>query len=292
MKRKIKKFLVKSIINLTLKVNKHQVYKTQEIFFSELQEKYTSPSEYGYDKISTWTRAAQRFMTILKLANGTISTESGYFLDAACGDGMLGILAESFGMHSYLVDLEDWRDERAKRLPFSVQDLENLHHYDSNSFDIVSSFNAFEHVTDPQRAFEELIRVCRPGGYIFLEFGPLYHGPWGLHAYRSLHMPYPQFLFSKDFILTKLDELGIYDLGKKVTELQPLNQWKYSQFVSLWTDHPDCELIMQKRIKNEDHTNVIIKYPRAFQGRGLTFEDLTTQGIQVLIKKRNSVDQQ
>jgi demethylmenaquinone methyltransferase / 2-methoxy-6-polyprenyl-1,4-benzoquinol methylase len=41
-------------------------------------------------------------------------------------------------------------------------------------FDLVCSFNAFEHVTDPEAVLREAIRVTKPGGAIYLLFGPLY----------------------------------------------------------------------------------------------------------------------
>jgi SAM-dependent methyltransferase len=214
MKRKITKLLTRAILKVNLKGKKNDFYN-QDVLFKNLQANTAPLPEYGYDKTTTWTRAAQRFINILKSFDSISLNEKCAFLDAGCGDGMLGILAESFGMKPYLVDMEDWRDERAKRLPLSIQRLEKLDKFDSNIFDLVSSFNTFEHLSDPKIAFEELIRVCKPGGFIFLEFGPIYHGPWGLHAYRSLHMPYPQFLFTEEFTLKKLADLGIYDLGKK-----------------------------------------------------------------------------
>ncbi len=38
----------------------------------------------------------------------------------------------------------------------------------SNSFDIVSCFNALDHVDDPECALGEMSRICRPGGRILL----------------------------------------------------------------------------------------------------------------------------
>lgn len=40
--------------------------------------------------------------------------------------------------------------------------------YDDQSFDVVMSAYVLEHLSDPQRALKEMIRVLKPGGMVFL----------------------------------------------------------------------------------------------------------------------------
>lgn len=47
------------------------------------------------------------------------------------------------------------------------QDMTNLS-YDSNTFDIVYCGNALDHCINPRAAISEMIRVCKPGGWILL----------------------------------------------------------------------------------------------------------------------------
>jgi ubiquinone/menaquinone biosynthesis C-methylase UbiE len=278
-KRKILRFFVARLLKIPTPPNTSH----PESHFLYLQEMFPPLPEYGYDKFSTWSRAVKRTTFALNQLN--IREPGMNILDAACGDGMLGVLLNSYGHQTLLTDMEDWRDIRAKPLPFYQQRLEYLRDFKSNQFDLIFSFNSFEHLSDPKTAFNELLRVCKPGGNIYLEFGPLYHGPWGLHAHRSLRMPYPQFLFLEEFTNRKLRELGIDDLGRKSEQLQPLNKWKYADFTRLWAENSLCKVVFQKRETNEDHLQVVIRYFRAFRGRNIDYLDLTTQGISVFIQK-------
>ena len=104
-------------------------------------------------------------------------------------------------------------------------------------------------------------------------------------AALTLHMPYPQFLFSAEFIDRQLERLGIEDLGGKRTSLQPLNRWRLSQFRDLWT-RSGCE-VMRCDVAWVDasHLRVVTEFPEAFRGRGLAVEDLLAQSITVLLRK-------
>jgi ubiquinone/menaquinone biosynthesis C-methylase UbiE len=53
-------------------------------------------------------------------------------------------------------------------VPVEKQDMERLT-YDDESFDIVHCVNALDHVEDPRLALEEMHRVCKPGGSIYLK---------------------------------------------------------------------------------------------------------------------------
>lgn len=52
-------------------------------------------------------------------------------------------------------------------IPIEYQDMENLT-YPDESFDIVHVVNALDHTENPQKAVEELKRVCKKGGFVYL----------------------------------------------------------------------------------------------------------------------------
>jgi ubiquinone/menaquinone biosynthesis C-methylase UbiE len=250
--------------------------------FTNLSERWGPRPEYGYDPVSTWKRATSRSLTLLDLQGIRVPGKS--VLDVGAGDGMLGAALAAFGHSVSLVDQEDWRHEQAKSVAFKAADCCRQLPYESNSFDLVCSYNSFEHFPTPDTVYAEMVRVTKPGGWIHAEFNPLYSSPWGLHAYRTLRMPYTQFLFSEEFILQKLDELGIWDLGKKRVELQFLNKWRLSQFDSLWA-RPGCVVVTNHRMIDSEELQLVLEYPEAFQGRELTVEDLTVSGVTVSIRK-------
>ena len=54
------------------------------------------------------------------------------------------------------------------------------------SVDVCYSSNVHEHVPDPPRMLDEMVRVTRPGGIIFVSFTPWW-SPWGGHETAPWH---------------------------------------------------------------------------------------------------------
>lgn len=58
--------------------------------------------------------------------------------------------------------------------------------FEQESFDLVCAFDVIEHVEDDHTAIEELVRVCKPGGYIMITV-PAYAFLWGPHDIINQH---------------------------------------------------------------------------------------------------------
>jgi SAM-dependent methyltransferase len=56
----------------------------------------------------------------------------------------------------------------------------------TGAFDVTYSSNVAEHVPDPWRLADELVRVTRPGGVVFLSY-TVWFGPWGGHETAPWH---------------------------------------------------------------------------------------------------------
>lgn len=56
----------------------------------------------------------------------------------------------------------------------------------ADSVDVAFSSNLIEHVVDPQRVADELLRVTRPGGVVFLSYTN-WLSPWGGHETSPWH---------------------------------------------------------------------------------------------------------
>lgn len=253
-----------------------------ETLFELLQKRFSPAGNYGYDAYSTWERGFERARNLLKKTG--LTTPGIKFFEAGCGDGMVGKAMDSYGHEVMLSDLDDWRDSRVADLAFLQADLGQRIPIPDDQFDLIVSYNTFEHLQDPAQAFRELYRICKPGGMLYIDFGPLYCSPWGLHAYHSLHMPYLQFLFSENFIRDKLHELGFNDLGKTRDDLQPLNRWRSTQFEHLFKGS-EGEIVSYEKYEVDTYLSLVLEYPWAFQQQELTIEDLTTQALRVLIRK-------
>lgn len=71
-------------------------------------------------------------------------------------------------------------DNIVKRVDFLVADGAHLP-FKHNSFDSVISNDTFEHLYDPQGTVSEIKRVVKLGGHFCINFGPLWHSPFGSH---------------------------------------------------------------------------------------------------------------
>jgi SAM-dependent methyltransferase len=254
-----------------------------ETDFARLQAEFSGVPEYGYDPHSIWKRAAERALIVSELPPD--KNKCSRVLEVGCGDAMTGYLLSVHGHDVVVSDMDDWRDPRAHSLNFCKRILEDGLPYPSASFDLIFTYNAFEHFADPAKCFAELTRLTKPGGTAYLSFGPLYASPWGMHAWSSLKMPFCQYLFSEQFILQQLRKTGVNDLGKQLDALQPLNKWRYHQFVQMWSNS-QWKVLELATWAPDEFLPLIKRYPECFSGRGLNYDDVTIQAINVTLRRQ------
>ena len=253
-----------------------------EAAFDALQGQYEQWwPQYDFDSYNTGRRAYERAISFLRLE--LLRQPGRDVLEVACGDGMSGTALSVYGHQITLLDYEDWRDSRALGQLFIQADMARPIMLPDATYDFIFSFNAFEHIPNPALATNELVRLLRPGGAIWLDFNPLYGSPLGMHAF-SFRMPYPQFLFSDELIQSKLKTHNVNDLGRQMETLQPLNRWRPSQFRELWR-RGDCTLVEYEETTDFSHLPVVLQYAQAFRGRGLLPDDLVVSGMHVVLQK-------
>ena len=88
-------------------------------------------------------------------------------LEVGCGDGFVLKALESKGTELYGIDISPKRVERAKRLVPSAKvyevNAETLP-FENNCFNVTVCSEALEHIENPQKAVEEMIRVTKEPG--------------------------------------------------------------------------------------------------------------------------------
>jgi SAM-dependent methyltransferase len=102
---------------------------------------------------------------------------SGYFAKSFRRAGASSVFVEPFQ--------EALTDQGAK-LGYGVMGDGMQLPFADGSFDISHSSNVIEHVSDPIRFLEEMVRVVRPGGLVFLAFTNWY-SPFGGHETSPWH---------------------------------------------------------------------------------------------------------
>jgi len=198
-----------------------------------------------------------------------IGTQTGilsYFLQR------MGHLTTAIDLNSKLFE-EKAIQEGVKLLEMDATQLQ----FEDESFDFIFSFNAFEHINDPEAALREMIRVCQSGGYIYLCFDPLYMSPLGLHAIPVITVPYCQFFWEAEIL---------HDFAG--CNFPYVNGWPLEKYRQLWNDYN--HVLTQKRYNeayNIHNLDLIMAYPSCFKSKTENFDNLIVSGIQVLFQKKH-----
>lgn len=251
--------------------------------FDELQaRRFPRAAEYRYDDFSSVVRAGERLRRLAALLPGLSERRS--ILEVSCGDGMVGALLQLGGHEVQLGDMRDWRGAPAASVPFVTWDVGDPFPQPERRFDLVLAYNATEHWPDPEAAITALMGLCKPGGHVVLDFGPLFNSPWGLHAW-NLAFPYPQFLFARELIEARVAALGVQDLGETSAALQPTNGWSLARFRALWPRLP-AEVVALHEDRDYRYLGFVEQFVECFAGRGLTLDEITVNSIEIVLRVR------
>ena len=286
--------LIRWVRRIQVLLKKKEIPETKSIFLhaprspeylgsrelQELQKKYLFLPDYGYDPQSTNRRGAQRAKAILRFPG---ASRAHSFLELGCWDGMVSYHLHRFGKQTTAVDLRsDGFDERARRGGVSLiqMNAEDLR-FDDASFDFVFSYDTFEHVSHPEIVLENSLRVLKPGGSLFLAFGPLYGSPFGQHAYRSISVPYCHLLFPQEL----LNDFASSQ-GRNPIHFGHVNGWLVDRYRKLWQEYvPVLRRIRYSESLNLAHLSLVRQYPSCFRSKIEDFEDLIVESISVLFEK-------
>jgi SAM-dependent methyltransferase len=249
-----------------------------------LQGRFAYPKDYSYEAAALQKRGEWRAADMLALLGGG-DRQMRRFLELGCADGMTGAALAARGKLVTAVDTgRSVLDARAKDagVGFRRMDAGYLQ-LDDDTYDVVYSYNSFEHFSDPARVLSEAARTTRKGGYIYLSFGPLYYSPWGLHAYRSVTVPYCHLLFRRQDLARFTGENGLPPI-----DFKQVNGWSLQAFRTLWRQFDDVlQRVRYREYPDTAHVNLIEEYPSCFRGKVPSLDDLTIYQIEVLFRKHN-----
>ncbi|HEY0976145.1 MAG TPA: class I SAM-dependent methyltransferase [Flavobacteriales bacterium] len=244
----------------------------------ELCRTYAAPPSYGYGADALEERGRQRAKELM-----AAHPEARRFLDLGCLDGMTAAALQQAGKDGHGIDLVEQLDPRAAAAGVRFRRMDAMAlEYPGDHFDVVHSFNAFEHFGDPAQVLREALRVTRPGGRVHLHFGPLYGSAKGLHAYYKIPVPYCQFLFPLELMNTYLTERGVEPLDPG-----HCNGWTVQQFRDLWSSMRDrADILEQAEYYHTADLDIVRRFPSCFQGKVQQFDDLIVNNLRVVLRKR------
>ena len=249
---------------------------------TRLQSAYPRRPECSYDAHARENTGMARASQLLRLPGASEATT---FLELGCWDGMVSCGLMRKGKQATAVDYRDIGfDDRASRegVTFLQMDATALQLADE-SFDFIFSYNAFEHFRSPDNVLDEAIRVVRTGGYIYLEFGPLYYSPLGEHAYRSITVPYCQFLFPKNVLNDFTSRHGLIPI-----DFSHVNGWSIEDYRELWNTRDSVlNKVRYRETVDLSHLNLISSYPSCFKSKSSYFDNFLVSNICALFQKKS-----
>ncbi|MEE0775946.1 MAG: class I SAM-dependent methyltransferase [Bacillota bacterium] len=137
-------------------------------------------------------------------------------LDMGCGASGKSLYYLSIGAKSvtgvdvvehYKTEAEAFADSLGyrDRFHFVLGDAVRLP-FDDNSFDTVTMKDFIEHVSNPEGALRESLRILKPGGRAFINFPPYYH-PTGAHMSDVIGIPWVHLFFSEGTLIAAYKDL-------------------------------------------------------------------------------------
>lgn len=215
-------------------------------------------------------------------------------LEIGCGHGLAATILQQAGFEVAANDVVNILDPAARQagVKFLEGDVCRGLNYPDAAFDLVFSVNSFEHFNDPAAALDEMLRVTRPVGLIYLTFDPLYYSPWGLHAECRLGFPYPQILFSETTIQRFVDEKAAeiaetYDPTSDRTRISPpLNHWTVEQFRQIFRQRRGAlKMIVYTERTALQGLGMVATHAGLFKAHTPSFTSLIVSGINLLARK-------
>lgn len=247
-----------------------------------LQTAYPCPPDYGYDATSLDKRGRDRAEVLTRLLTPHVTGRS--ILELGCADGMVCAALQRAGASTTAVDRSpDLFDERARRdgVRFLEADVTDLP-FDDSQFDLVFSYNSFEHFASPDSVFREAIRVANVGGLIYVHFGPLYQSAFGLHADRSITVPYCHYLFPRYELDRYVEAHGLGPIPHN-----SLNEWSLPRYRELWEDYSaHLNRVLYREIPEVHGTELIVRHPGCFRSKTEEFENLIIGTIEAAFRKK------
>jgi ubiquinone/menaquinone biosynthesis C-methylase UbiE len=246
------------------------------------QKQYPPLPPYGYDPRNLEKRGEERAKSMLSLIP---SKKIKTFLELGCWDGMVSCVLQRLGKTTVASDISsEGFDKRAIREGVLLIKMDAHHlQFEDETFDVVFSYNAFEHFTNPEMVLREAIRVVRMGGYIYLKFGNTALSPFAAHLPRQITIPYCDVLFSKDSLqnFASSKGLGILDFNAH-------NSYTLEDFKKLFVRYSG----QLKRVRylevpvlNNSRIKLIEKNPSCFKSKTRNFDNLIISSVDVLFQK-------
>lgn len=145
---------------------------------------------------------------------------TGRLLDVGCGDGDFVAAAMRSGWRACGIERGERAVDHAESgldIRASVDELRGL-----GTFDVITLWHSFEHMTEPARELDRLLELLADGGTLILvvpDFGGLQARTYGT-AWFHLDVPRHVFHFSQDALVKLIESRGLVVVGMDHHEIE------------------------------------------------------------------------
>ena len=174
------------------------------------------------------------------------------------------------------------------RAAFHRTDAMNLIYRD-DLFDAVVSINAFEHIPDPRRALNEMIRVTRPGGSIYVSTDPIWTADTGSHFFHRVPEPWAH-LLSDDVTFTRRMRESDASDDEAEEYRRAMNRWRLRDYLTLVRE---VEAAGRAGVIHHDSWSGVVddahaRHPNvaALEASGYSRSELMVRGLRWVFRKR------
>jgi len=78
-------------------------------------------------------------------------------------------------------------------------------------FELCVAINSFEHIPNPAEALSEMVRCTKPGGFIYIEFDPIWTADTGSHFFDRVPEPWAHLLLPQSEFADRMTSAGAAD---------------------------------------------------------------------------------
>lgn len=245
--------------------------------------KITAGPRQDYSVAGMETLAKER----LHFINNKISFKPSAVLEIGPGSGfVLKQFKESGIAKAVALDIVDNLHPEVKKagVEMVLSSADDMRAIPDKSYDLVVSWSALEHIPNPELVFHECLRILKPGGYLYLQFGPLYYSPWGYHHYSVLQCPYLHLLFPEQLIHN-------YARSVKGEDYKGYLPWTNGCTIEAYgflKKSLPYDYILESYGSGYDmySASLITSYPEIFKAKSVSFENFFVDWIQAGIFRK------